>query len=172
MDICQQKRFIVNGIWIRMKLYQQEDPFRLMAESAGYYKVKIQYASLRVCQVKVSRAMVVAHKKRIFKHYAMYPFWKSILKAFNIEKESYRWSAEDVHHGSIPSEIKIVLCSGSAFNGNYAENLSNFKNYQLNFSEVMLDGVSIPSQAITPNYINGDFSEAYRTLIWEEPRYG
>ena len=90
----------------------------------------------------------------------------SILKAFNIEKESYRWSAEDVHHGSIPSEIKIVLCSGSAFNGNYAENLSNFKNCQLNFSEVMVDGVSIPSQAITPNYINGDFSEAYRTLMW------
>ena len=27
MDICQQQRFIVNGIRIRMKLYQHEDPF-------------------------------------------------------------------------------------------------------------------------------------------------
>ena len=39
---------------------------------------------------------------------------------------------------SIPSKIKIVLC---AFNGNYAENLFNFKNYQLNIAEVMVDGV-------------------------------
>ena len=52
MVICQKNRFIVNGIWIRMKLYQHEDPFRLLAESAGYYKVEIRYASLRVCQVK------------------------------------------------------------------------------------------------------------------------
>ena len=62
----------------------------------------------------------------------MYPFWKSDLKAFNIEKGSYGWSAYD---------IKIVLCSGS----NYTENLFNFKNYQLNFTEVMIVGVSISS---------------------------
>ena len=93
----------------------------------------------------------------------MYPFWRSDLKAFNLEKGSYGWSADDVYHGSIPSEIKIVLCSGSAFNGNYAENPFNFKNYQLNFTEVMVDGVSVPSQAITPNYTGGDFSEAYWT---------
>ena len=63
-----------------------------------------------------------------------------------------------------------MLCSGSTFNGNYSENLFNFKNYQLNFAEVMVDGVSVPSQAITPNYTNGDFSEAYWTLMCEEPR--
>ena len=172
MDICQQKKFIINGIRIRMKLYQHEDPFRLMAETIDDYKVEIQYASLRVCQVKLSPAMVVAHEKRIPKQCAVYPFWKSDLKAFNIEKGSYGWSADDVYHGSIPSEIKIVLCSGSAFNGNYSENPFNFKNYQLNFAEVMVDGVSVPSQAITPNYTNGDFAEAYWTLMCEEPRYG
>ena len=66
----------------------------------------------------------------------------------------------------------MVLCSGSAFNGNYAENAFNFKNYKLNFAEVMVDGVSVPSQAMTPNYTNGDFSEAYWTLMCEEPRQG
>ena len=45
-------------------------------------------------------------------------------------------------------------------------------NYQLNFAEVMVDGVSVPSQAITPNYTNGDFSEAYWTLMCKEHRYG
>ena len=147
-------------------------PFRLMTESADNYKVQIQYISLRACQVKLSPAMVGEHKKRISKHCAVYPFWKSDLKAFNIEKGSYGWSADDVYHGSIPSEIKIVLCCGSAFNGNYAENPFNFKNYQLNFAEVMVDGVPIPSQAITLKYTKGDFSEAYWTLMCEEPRYG
>ena len=45
MDICQQKRFIVNGIQIQMKLYQHEDPFQLIAESADDYNVEIQYTS-------------------------------------------------------------------------------------------------------------------------------
>ena len=63
MDICQQKKFIVSGIRIRMKLYQHEDPFRLMAETTDYYKVEIQYASFRVCQVKLSPAVVVTHQK-------------------------------------------------------------------------------------------------------------
>ena len=39
--------------------------------------------------------MVVAHEKIISKHCDMYPFWKSDLKAFNIEKESYGWSADE-----------------------------------------------------------------------------
>ena len=59
-----------------------------MAESADDYKVEIQYSSLRVCQMKLSPAMVVAHEKRISKHCAVYPFWKSDLKAFNVEKGS------------------------------------------------------------------------------------
>ena len=66
-----------------------------MSESIDDFKVKIQYASLRVCQVKLSPAMVVAHEKIISKHCDMYPFWKSDLKAFNIEKESYGWSADE-----------------------------------------------------------------------------
>ena len=90
----------------------------------------------------------------------MYPFWKSDLKAFNIEKGSFGWSADDVYHGSIPSEIKSVV-QWKRIQGNYAENTFNFKNYQLNIVEVMVDGVSIPSQTITPNYTIGDFSEAY-----------
>ena len=36
----------------------------------------------------------------------------------------------------------------------------------------MVDGVSVPSQVITPNYTIGDFSDAYWTLMCEEPRYG
>ena len=172
MDICQQNRLIVNGIRIRLKLYQHEDPFRLMAETNDEYKVEIQYALLRVCQVKLNPTIVVTHEKSISQKPAVYPFWKSDIKAFNIEKGSYSWSADDVYHGNIPSEIRVVLCSGSSFNGNYAENPFNFKNYGLNFAEVMVDGISVPSQALTPNYYNGDYSEAYWTLMSEEPRYG
>ena len=97
-----------------------------MAEGA----IEIQCPSLRVYQVKLSPAMVVAHEKRISKQFAVYLFWKSDLKAFNIDKGNYGCSANDVYQGSIPSEIKMMLCSGSSFNSNYTENAFNFKNYQ------------------------------------------
>ena len=172
MDICQQNRMILNGIRIRIKLYQQEDPFRLMAETQGVYKVEIMDAALRVCQVKLNPVLVVEHEKAIAQKPALYPFWKSDLKAFNIEKGSYSWSADDVYHGNIPSEIRLVLCSASAFSGHYTENPFNFKNYGLNFAEVMVDGVSVPAQAITPNYEKGDFKEAYWMLMADYPKYG
>ena len=127
---------------------------------------------LRVCQVKLNPSILLDHEKSIAQKPAVYPFWKSDVKAFNIEKGSYSWSADDVYHGNIPSEIKLVLCSASAFSGNYSENPFNFKNYGLNFAEVMVDGVSVPSQAITPNYKAGDYREAYWTLMGDEPKYG
>ena len=172
MDICQQKRPIINGVRIRIKLYQHEDAFRLMADKKTGYKVEIVDAALRVCQIKLNPPIVVQHEQTIAQKPVVYPFWKSDLKAFNIEKGSYNWSADDVYHGNIPSEIKLVLCSASAFSGNYAKNPFNFQNYNLNFAEVMVDGVSMPSQAITPNYANADYREAYWTLVSDEPRYG
>ena len=155
-----------------MKMYQHQDPFHLMAKTNDEYKVEIQYALLRVCQVKLNPTIEVTHKKSMSQKQAVYPFWKSDIKAFNIEKGSYSWSADNVYHGNIPSEIRVVLCSGSSFNGKYAENPFNFKNYGLNFTEVLVDGISVPSQALTPNYCDGDYSEAYWTLMLEEPRYG
>ena len=136
------------------------------------YKIEIQYALLRVCQIKLNLTIMVAHEKSILQKQAVYPFWKSDIKAFNVEKGSYIWPADDVYHRNIPSEIRVVLCSGSSFNGNYGENPFNFKNYGLNFVEVMGNGISVPSQALTLNYYDGDYSEVYWTLMLEEPRYG
>ena len=69
MDICQQNRMILNGIRIRIKLYQQEDPFRLMAENDKVYKVEILDASLRVCQVQCCEKVSIPHQEIDVFHY-------------------------------------------------------------------------------------------------------
>ena len=150
---------------VRIKLYQQEDAFRLMCVGGERYKVEITDALLRVCQVKLHPEIILTHEKSLTKTPAVYPIWRSDIKTFNIDKGSYTWSMDDIYHGEVPCEVRLDLVSASAFSGNYNQNPFNLKTYEAGFVEVMVDGVSVPTQALTPNYKNGDFAEEYYTLI-------
>ena len=165
MDICQQKRLILNGVRVRIKLYQQEDPFRIMCIGDEHYRVEITDALLRVCQVKLHPEIILAHESGLARNPAVYPFWRSDIKIFTIDRGSYTWNIDDIYHGEVPCEIRLCLVSASAFSGNYHENPYNLKTYEANFIEVMVDGVSVPAQALTPNYKKQDFGEEYYTLI-------
>ena len=109
-----------------------------MTDGPGNYKVKITAAVLKVCQSKLNPSLIALHEKLISSRPAIYHFWRSDIKAFNIDKGSYTWSADDIYHAEILSEIKMALCSGIAFSGQITQNPFNFKNYGVNFVKVMV----------------------------------
>ncbi|OOZ46911.1 hypothetical protein BOW39_13150 [Solemya velum gill symbiont] len=54
LDLCQQDRWLLNGLPIHLKLWQTRDAFRLLTEDEStQYKMKIEDASLRVATVKI-----------------------------------------------------------------------------------------------------------------------
>ena len=86
MDICQQRKNIIIGVPITVKLYPSDDTFRLMANSDVKYKVEITDAILKVCHVDVNPLMIVAHNEALSRSDALYPFQKSDVKVFGIPR--------------------------------------------------------------------------------------
>ena len=61
--------------------------------------------------------------------------------------------------------LYLGLCSTEAFNGNYNKNPFNFQHYQINFLEVNVDRMSAPSEALHPNFQEGEYTSSYLNLF-------
>lgn len=52
-----------------------------------------------------------------------------------------------------------------AYNGSYNRSPFNFQHYYCNYISFSVDGKSVPSRALQPNFENGTYIEAYDTLF-------
>ena len=161
MDICQQERLITIGVGICIKMSQKEDSFRLTAEGDKKYKLNIQDAVLKVCRVSLRSDIFVALGNTIKTKPALYPFWQSDIKTYTLQKGISDYSESDVYRGSVPSVLALALCSSEAFNGDYNKNPFNFQHYNVNYIEVTVDGISVPSEPLKPNFKEMDYTSVY-----------
>ena len=165
LDICQQERPLLNGIGLTLKLYPNNRKFLLMTPDTTEYEVQITYASLKVCYVKVSDAVVLAQNEVLKLSPAMYPFWKSSIKTFSLPKGISTFSTDDIFHGKVPTKIIIGMVSTEAYNGSFSLNPFNFIHNNLNFIEFAVNGKSVPQEALQPNFSNLDTVTSYLTLF-------
>ena len=165
MDICQQERLIVNGVKLKIKLSQMDDAFRLLCGDDKAYKVEIVDSVLKLCQVKLKPQVLVAQNQILTSRNAVYPFWRSDIKTFNMRTGDYECSLEDVYQGSITNEFVLAMCSSEAYSGSFQRNPFNFYHYNLTWLEVTASGSPTPCEPICPNFKLGDFTSCYSTLF-------
>lgn len=165
-DITDQKKLILPGVKLVVKLYQAEDQFKLMSspDDPEEYTVQITDACYEVCMVSVDPSILLAHAATLKKQYALYPLERSDLKTYNIQKGSFSFSIDNAFQGSVPSKLILCLCSSETFHGNKHLNPFNFAHYNVSFVEVKVDGVSRPRAALTPDFTAGEYSEAFSAL--------
>ena len=77
MDICQQERYLLNGVQINFKFWPSRDSFCLMSGDNKRYRVEVTEAVLKVCYVKLNPAVLLAHNETLQKQEALYPYKKS-----------------------------------------------------------------------------------------------
>lgn len=58
-DICQQERFVINGVQVGIKLWPARETFCLMSESAVRYKLQIEDCVLKCCYVKINPEVIL-----------------------------------------------------------------------------------------------------------------
>lgn len=165
MDICQQNRFILNGVPVNVKLWPNNDRFRLMTEAEGKeYTMNITEAVLKVCMVKVSPGVLLGHAEALKKSPAIYPLTKSVVKTFTIPKGQFSFTADDLFQGNVPSNVKVALVASEAFAGKYTRNPFNFHHFSCNFAGLYLDGKPVTSRPFEPNFSEDQYSGAYQAL--------
>lgn len=171
MDICQQERYVLNGVQINFKFWPSRDSFCLMSAENKRNRVEVTEAVLKVCYVKLNPAVLLAHNDTLQKQEALYPYKKSDLKCFGVPQGQYSVSIDDIFQGEIPDRLVVSLVASEAFSGSYGRNPFNFAHYDCNFIALYVDGRSIPSVPYEPNYESKQFVSSYRSLGLDNKPY-
>ena len=172
-DICQQSRYLVDGVSLGVKLWPSSNEFRLMSSNTkADYKVKIEEAVLKVCMIDVSPEIKSAHANTIKRGPALYYYDRTDVKAYAIAKGQFGTTIEDIYQGEVPRRLVVGILPSSGYNGDYKVNPYAFKDYKCNFIGFYMDGKSVPTAPLTPNYSNGNYMSAYMTLFCNDNNFG
>ena len=164
LDFCQQNRFLVNGVPLRIRFYKNKDNFCLLSDQDNY-RVHITDAVLKVCSIKVNPGILVGHGDLFKNHMALYPFTKSDIKCFSIPKGQFNISLDNLYQGAVPSTLTVGLVTSQAYSGSYRLNPFNFYHFNCNFCGFYVDSQSVPGQPFTPNFQANSWVNAYLSLF-------
>ena len=164
MDICQQKRYVLNGVQINFKFWPSKDSFCLMSGDNKRYRVEVTEAVLKVCYVKLNPAVLLAHNDTLQKQDALYPYRKSDVKCFGVPQGQYSVSIDDIFQGEIPDRLVVSLVASEVYSGSLERNPFYFAHYDCNFIALYVDGRSVPSVPYEPNYESKQFVSSFRSL--------
>ena len=166
VDICNQNKYLLNGVEMRLKLIRSRDAFSIMA-AEHEYKVHITDANLWVRRCKVSPSVLLAHSKTLESGTAKYPLTRVELKTFTLPSGIQSKTLDNVILGQLPKRVIVGLVSNSAYNGSFKNNPYNFKDFNTNYFSLYIDGEQVPSKPLQPSYKDGEekYVHAYHTLF-------
>ena len=136
-----QQRLLINGVQFGIKLWPNKREFCLMsAEDNANYKIDIVDAKLKLKHVKLSPGAIIGHQEAISSSDALYPFYRSDIKTFNIPSGQYSFSADDLYLGCVPSCLIVTLTSAAGYNGSFLKKPFNFANFGCCYISFLIDG--------------------------------
>jgi hypothetical protein len=165
LDLYQQDRLLLNGVPLNLKLWQSPNAFRLMAkDNSEKYKLKIMDASLKVAISKVNSCVLLGHAEALRDTPALYPYNRSVIKNFAVPSGQYSFTVDDLFQVEVPHRLILGLVSSTASHGEYTKNPFNFQNFDCNYVGFYVNGQSMPSHPLQPNYEGRHYVEAYHNL--------
>ena len=165
-DICFQPRLIPSGLDIRFTLNQSSPQFCVQSFVATKsYKIEIVEATMCVRRVKLTPECQLSVERSLAKKPARLPITYCTLKSCSVSNGLTAYSQDGLYSGILPSLVIMGMVSNDAYSGSYATNPFNFKNYDLNSLVLTVNGRSIPSKPLTPNFSAGHVLECYETLF-------
>ena len=128
-DVFKQDKLLINGVEVRVRFVRSRDSFCLM-DRTGLYTARITEASLFVRRVRLSLSIILAHEKG---------FRKQLL---NIPSHVYKLKLLQCIVVFIEKHWIIVgFVENKAFNGDKNLKPFNFKNFNINYLCLYIDGV-------------------------------
>ena len=144
-DICNQDRYILNGVDLDIKLWPNRDEFHLITHPTGTTaKLIIEEVKLLVCKVKLSPVTLLAHASILREHNALYPYQKTDVRTKHLAKGSYGDTLEDIYQGQVPSRLVVGFVESESYNGSFGKNPFHFQNFNLGKIGFYVDGESVP----------------------------
>jgi hypothetical protein len=174
-DIFNCKRYMISTVGVGIRLWQNKDGFRLMAEDAESkgYTVRFVDCSLKVEMVTIAKDTVISHEAILEKHDALYPYESSEYKVYSIAMNDLTFCVDNLFNGRVPKSVMCVLVPSDAVNGDYALNPYNFRHYNVNYVNLSVDGVPVPSsRPWNLDFERDQYVEAFVNMYKATGRFG
>lgn len=168
LDICDQSRFILNGMEIKLALWPSKESFRLMSPVAKkQFKITITSAVLHVCKITLSPFVIAAHGAQIENTPAVYPMERSQIKAFELNSGKMGFDLENIFLGNIPRLLVVAFVSSEAYQGSLVKNPFNFQHKSLDWFSVQIDDTDLPFTATKMEFddSNTRYLQQYRNVM-------
>ena len=164
-DINFQSRLIPSNLDIKFSLSPSKPDFFVQSFDTGKsYRVEIVSASLRVRKVKLFPARQISFENQIRKSPIKIPITHVQMKTCSIPQGLNSFSRDGLFSGVLPKLVICGLVDNRAYTGNYRSTPFNFKHFDVNSFQLNVNGRSVPTQALTPDYERDSFIDAYETL--------
>lgn len=170
-DIFFQEKLMLNGVDIKIRMTRGKDEFCLMRSDAAAYKLNILSASLFVKKVSVSPAVRLGHAQALLSTTAKYPIDRVCLKTYSLPQGSRVCNQENLFLGTLPKSIVLAMVDNDAFVGSYDKNPFTFKNYDLEFLAIYVDGQQHPTKPLQPDYESGSAVREFYQLALSSGRH-
>src|SRR5436190_13531721 len=84
IDLCNQDKFLLNGVEMRLRLIRARDTFTVMSKTETALKVNIKDASLCGRRCKINPSVLLAHSKTLQSGTAKYPITRVEVKSVTL----------------------------------------------------------------------------------------
>ena len=167
-DLFAQERYIIGAVPIKIKLVRSRDPFCLVSSVRDPdFKVIIEECVFRVRRVNIISSTILAHTANLQHATVKYPINRVNCKVFSVPRGNLSGNQANIFQGPLPNRVVIGMVDADAFNGTYAKNPFNFKNYNTTFLGLTVNGEHLPAKPFQLKYTlpgGTNYVLAYQTL--------
>ena len=121
----------------------------------------------RVRRVNVSSTVMIGHTEVLKHTTAKYLINRVECKVFSTPRENYSGNQPNIFQGQLPDRIVIGMVDSTAFNGSFKKNPFNFKNYDITYLGLTVNGEHLPSKPLQMKFGDAqgaNYISAFQTL--------
>lgn len=168
-DLFQMKRYLLNQVDVKVKLYRTTPAFCLLSETAGAdFKVDITDICLLARKVRVNQAVILAHSEMLNTTNAKYPFTRTDVRQQSIPRGSSSFHWDNLFQGQKPDRVVVCFVDSAAVSGQFGKNPFNFENCGIKNITLFADGMPIngaPSKLTFNSTKASTFVRAYADMF-------
>ena len=164
--IFTSEKPLLNGVTIRFVFSKPPALVSIIGKQGiwtndTFPQIKILDMCLYVEKVKFSPQLLNAHEKQLQTQRAVYPIKRPIIKVLNLPSGQTSFALDNVITGQLPYKIIMGLVSNKAYVGENNLDSLCFKNYNLNYLALNINGELFPKIPYQPDYANQNYQRVY-----------
>ena len=167
VDVCSQHLLLPSMLDFSVTLTPSRQEFALQNfdHATKPFRYVITDAKLLVTKVKLYAPAAVLFEQTIAKSPARMPIEYVKINTLSVPAGVKSHARDNIFHGNLPEKVIIGLVSNQRYAGNFGTSPFCFAHHYLNFIQLKVNGRSVPTLPLRPDYEAGNITHAYNTLL-------